>query len=381
LLYSYILVRLFSIGRRLLSARATLLAFLPLVAYCFASCAWSNDPGITLRRASFLAFSTLIGMILGADFTVTELIRLLAVASLVHIVLCAGFFAVAPHLLYSPSDLTGLKGLTTHKNIFGFLEGVAVLAFLLVPFPKARFLRIPLTAVAFVLLLLSHSSGSLVSTVGALAVLPVLYLFTIRGNYKLPLALVSSVGFVAVTLVIVQNIEAIPALLSKDPTLTGRTQLWQLILVAIGHHPLLGYGFDSFWQGLQGDSLEIISQVGWLVPTAHNGYLDLLLGTGIVGALLMLPSLVLTITRAAHYLLTERSTSRYFPIAFLVLWLIYNLNESALLTRSGLPFLLVTALVTSLGCHKVGRASAVQIRYTAPVDRRPFPGPAVPDLR
>ena len=314
--YIFILLRIYSIGNRLLASRPTWLAFTPLVLFCCVSSTWSSDPAVTLRRAAFLMLSTLIGIILGIDFSIPQLVRLLAAASLLHMLLCGAFFLVSPSLLYSPSDLHALKGLTTHKNIFGFEEGVALIAFLLVPFRHLAAWRFPLAISAGILVVLSHSSGSLVATLCAVLALPLLFLFSRSGTHRIPLALVSSVGMTGLTVLLTQNAAEIPALLSKDPTLTGRTELWSLIMVAIGHHPLLGYGYDSFWQGLQGESLEIIRGVGWLVPTAHNGYLDLLLSTGICGAVLILPPLLLTAAHSARYLTTEPTTARFFRLLF-----------------------------------------------------------------
>ncbi len=358
LLYLFILARLLTNRRQILWASRGIVSFAPIVVLCVVSAAWSTNPGLTIRRAIFLILTMIIGLILGTDFSVVELIRLLAVACLIHIALCLFCLFVAPSLLYSPSDPQSLKGFTTHKNIFGFEEGLALLAFLLVPFHRLCGLRIPLAVLAGVLLILSRSSGSLVATLCTLSLLPLLFVARFRGTDRIPIVLMAILLVSAASVLLYQNASIIPGLFSKDATLTGRTELWSLVLVAIGHHPLCGYGFDSFWQGLQGDSLTIIRGVGWLVPTAHNGYLDLLLGTGFAGALLFLPPLIQTISRAFRFLTIERSSAKSFPIAFIFFWLIYNLNESALLTRGGIPLLLFVSLSTALGIriseYKVG---------------------------
>ena len=107
--------------------------------------------------------------------------------------------------------------------------------------------------------------------------------------------------------------------------------------------------------GLQGESLAIIRSVGWLVPTAHDGYLDLLLSIGWTGSLLFLPLLLQSIRRALHAVAVDKGSARYLPMAFLVFWLVYNLNESALITRSGIPFLLFV-------CFSVTTAKAAPVR-------------------
>lgn len=354
LVYGVILSRLIAAPGKFFKAISSIYAFLPVLVFAVLSAAWSTDPSVTMRRAGFLLLTSVIALILGADFELSDLIRLFAFASLIHIVLCAGFFAVAPHFLYAPSDAHSLKGLTTHKNIFGLEQGLAVLAFLFVPFKRFEAFRLPLACIAFVLLILSHSAGSLVATLCGLAVVPLLIIGRFRPAHRVPLILGGMVLVCSTLYLLVINASLLPALLSKDPTLTGRTELWRLVLIAIDHRSWLGYGFDSFWQGLQGDSLTIIRGVGWLVPTAHNGYLDLLLGIGYAGAALFLPAILLTALRALRYSASSSMpvlSARFFPFAFLIFWLVYNLNESALLTRSGIPFLLLVAISASLKMH------------------------------
>ncbi len=96
--------------------------------------------------------------------------------------------------------------------------------------------------------------------------------------------------------------------------------------------------------------------MGWLVPTAHNGYYDLLLGVGFFGAVCFLPVFLQMVARSLHYLTTERSSARLFPVAYLAFWLVYNLNESALVARSGIPFMLFVAISVSLAMQRSSKA-------------------------
>ncbi|HEY0758399.1 MAG TPA: O-antigen ligase family protein [Acidisarcina sp.] len=369
LFYAIILSRMVTHPARVLTSLAAAKTLLPILMFCVVSGAWSSDPGTTLRRALFLALTSLIGIIIGGEYDVPELARLLALASLIHIFATACLFAVSRHLLYSPSDPFSLKGLTTHKNIFGFEMGLAFLTMLLVPFRRLENLRWPLAAIALFLLLLSRSSGSLVATVFALLFVPFLLVLRFPSSQRVPVVLIALAALGGLGFLVVENAALLPAIFSKDTTLSGRTELWSLVVIAIGHHPMLGYGFDAFWQGLQGDSLTIIRGVGWLVPTAHNGYLDLLLGVGVVGALLFLLALVQFFARALRYAAAEQSSARFYPFVLLVFWLVYNLNESALLSRSGISYLLFCAITTSLGLRLAARHAAhpaPQAFYGAP---------------
>jgi exopolysaccharide production protein ExoQ len=352
IVYLFLMVRLIMHPQHYIRAAVKMRTLVPLLAICVLSAVWANNPRLSLQHSIALLITCLVGVMLGADFELPQIIRLFSVASTIHIVMLGVYFVVARHVLYSPSDPLSLKGLTTHKNVFGFDMALAVLAYATVPFRRLSFLRWPLAAIAFGLLLLSRSSGSLVSTIGAFAVLPFLFAMRFRGVQRIPLLLVSAIGAIGVAAVVFANQALLPVLLSKDATLTGRTDLWELVRVAISQRPLLGYGFDSFWLGLRGDSLNIILGVGWLVPTAHNGYYDLLLGVGYAGVVCFLPAFFQMLARGLRYLDTERSSARYFPIAFVAFWLVYNLNESALVTRSGIPFLLFVSMSASLAVQR-----------------------------
>ncbi|WP_049558612.1 O-antigen ligase family protein, partial [Limnoraphis robusta] len=72
-------------------------------------------------------------------------------------------------------------------------------------------------------------------------------------------------------------------LIGKDPSLTGRTDLWAWAREMIDKRPWLGYGYTAFWQGLDGGSAYIIRAARWPVPYSHNGILDLWLDIGLLG--------------------------------------------------------------------------------------------------
>ena len=348
ILYAVLLSRIITDPAKLMVSFSRTKLLLPIVLFSIGSAAWSTDPLTTLRRSGFLLLTVIVGVILGTDFEAPQIGHMVAIATAIHMVACCILFAVARHFLYSPSDPIAMKGLTTHKNVFGFEMALAVITFLLVPFSRLTPFRWPLAILASTFLVMSHSTGSMVAILCALAFLPLLSILRFPMVQRIPLLLFAIVAVSSGAFLIYQNAALLPAIVSKDSTLTGRTELWSLVLVAISNHPWVGYGFDSFWQGMHGDSLTIIRGVGWLVPTAHNGYLDLLLGVGIVGAVLFAAPLLQMIVRTLRYLVSEDSTARFYPIAFIVLWLVYNLNESALLTRSGMPLLFLVALSTSL---------------------------------
>lgn len=74
-------------------------------------------------------------------------------------------------------------------------------------------------------------------------------------------------------------------LLGRDASLTGRTEIWDFGFRYISAHPLFGGGYDVFFE----DDLNAPAQALWSesdyynAPSFHNGYIQILAETGIIG--------------------------------------------------------------------------------------------------
>jgi len=117
------------------------------------------------------------------------------------------------------------------------------------------------------------------------------------------------------------GVTAFSSALGRDDTLTGRTEVWAAILPARTQQPLLGYGFGSFWTDARRQLYDI--------PTAHNGYLDILLELGEAG-LAFYTAWLLSCARQLHRALVLDYEWASLGICLLLMSLIYNVTESAL---------------------------------------------------
>jgi O-antigen ligase len=72
----------------------------------------------------------------------------------------------------------------------------------------------------------------------------------------------------------------------RDPTFTGRFDIWRYGFEMLAYRPWTGYGFEGFWQTsttLQGESrLELAWEVEKIIH-GHNSYLDVALTMGLPG--------------------------------------------------------------------------------------------------
>ncbi len=117
------------------------------------------------------------------------------------------------------------------------------------------------------------------------------------------------------------DVASFSGLVDRNSTLTGRTYVWAAVLPAMKQQPLLGYGSGSFWT----DARRKLYQI----PTAHNGYLDILLELGEVG-LAFYTVWLLSCFRQLHRALAQDFDWASLAICFLVIGVIYNTTESAL---------------------------------------------------
>jgi exopolysaccharide production protein ExoQ len=113
------------------------------------------------------------------------------------------------------------------------------------------------------------------------------------------------------------------ALLGRNPTLTGRTDLWNLCLTLVTN-PFVGAGYESFWLGSR---LEIMWNYIRGVNQAHNGYLEIYLNLGWVGVVLLVAVLISgyrNIIRAIR----RREPMASLRLAFFVVVCISNCTEA-----------------------------------------------------
>jgi exopolysaccharide production protein ExoQ len=324
----------------------------PLLAFglfCLLSTVWSTDPPLTLRRSLFLLGTILFGVYLGGRYSIETLSRLLLYAFYVFCGFTLLYRVVAPVYVLDPDHGNALRGLAGHKNYFGECMAVFVLlAILAIPAGRSRLSRYGIILIAFVLLVASTSATSILACVVVACSIPLLKLFRLPAQKRWP-AVSAAVMILGVFIVIIeQSVDSVLSAFGRDTTFTGRSTIWEQVMISISRRPLLGYGFDVFWQGLKGESLNVIAASGWLVPEAHNGYLDAALSVGIVGLLFFMVCIGFLVRDAIWYIRQAPGLPGLWPITFLMYYLIHALTESSLITRDSLEFLLIAVLYTPL---------------------------------
>ena len=133
----------------------------------------------------------------------------------------------------------------------------------------------------------------------------------------------------------------------RDSTLTGRTELWQ-VLLRMDPKPIFGHGFESFWLG---DRLRTLHQLYYFKPTqAHNGYIEVYLNLGVVGLCFLVGLLLSSYFRlreqvASTLEMSETGSFARFGMAFLATYIVYNYTEGAF---KSLHFLFIIFLLCTM---------------------------------
>jgi exopolysaccharide production protein ExoQ len=109
--------------------------------------------------------------------------------------------------------------------------------------------------------------------------------------------------------------------------LSNRAPLWaELWDTGVAYRPWLGYGYAGFWTPARVEKISY--DQGWMVPHAHNTYLDQVLSIGIPGALLYIAALWGAALVAWRRNYRERTAESLLPAALLTWVALTGMAES-----------------------------------------------------
>jgi O-antigen ligase len=113
--------------------------------------------------------------------------------------------------------------------------------------------------------------------------------------------------------------------LGKDPGLTGRRDIWALVL-GLHTNPLIGTGFETFWLGSR---LEFMlnALVNLPINEAHNGWIEVYLNLGWVGLCFIALLIVTGYKRIISHIRQDPEKGCLF-LGFLLCALFYSFSEA-----------------------------------------------------
>lgn len=320
------------------------------LAFLLLSFLWSYEPDMTLKRGIAIVGTSAFGLYIASRYSPKEQLQILGWSFGIISLLSWVYGLLLPQYGVMGGVHSGTwRGIYTHKNTLGKMMVPSIIVFLLLLRNRHyRWLKGLGLAASVALLLLSTSKSALVISVLLLAMLGVCY--SLRLYYKLLVTVLSGVALAsgAVLLAITFNAEKLVTFLGKDLTLTGRTDIWVRVIDKIQHRPLLGYGYQGFWQGWESIGAEIWRGEGWSVPHAHNGFLDLCLELGLLGLSIFLIGFFFNWAKGIWRLRNFRGAEHIWPVMLLTFLVLSNLTETSLIKRNDIFWVLYVTISFSV---------------------------------
>ncbi len=324
------------------------LSLLGLAAWMFLSLLWSVNPAKSLQELSFQFAFILMGMLASVGRDHWDLLKLFVRTGVwfIGFNMLFAFFLPANGQGGEGSNSTDYKGLFPDKNHFGFfcttVAVSAVVRAINAERPGQRLACWLGAGIGVLGVWLSGSATALLMTM-AWSLLIVLGVGLVRSRRPHKLAATgvmllagSAIGLMAM------NSDQVLAVLGRSSNLTGRTEIWVAVQRAIAERPFTGFGWHALWLDEDPTSIRFWSyNYGDPFYHAHNGFLELAVELGLVGAVLGWGFIVLLLVRSLRELRVD-PRGRLWPVVLIPLVLAYNLVE--VMGFSDATFIVLVAL-------------------------------------
>ena len=200
------------------------------------------------------------------------------------------------------------RGMEVQKNWLAQNSLYCLLSsIVLFKFDKTRYTKLYDSVLILISVLIIYKAHSSTNLIAIIIIVFMGFIFQIESVFKtlgigrsiLGLTFLFLLTFGGIFLIFSSEIFGlIPGYFGKDTTLSGRVDIWNFVWNDIENRFLLGYGFATYW--IMGSSkLEIFASYfeGFVVNSAHNGYLEIILQVGFIGFIFFLFPIVAYIYR------------------------------------------------------------------------------------
>jgi exopolysaccharide production protein ExoQ len=317
-------------------------AIIPLMTILFISIIsqyWSLVPSSTSKRALYLLAVSLAGIFMGLELKQKTIIWILEIFSTLIIIISYIMIFLYPHAAIMTRFSVGAwTGLFDHKNELGNMAAFFSILFLfrLLNFRNdgwlVRLYGMLFFALSLFILIKSDSAASLISFI-AIVCIVILAMAFLKWGHLLQTkgkVFISAIGIFLLGVLLIFR-DSILGIFGRNSSFTGRVPLWVGLIPYIKSKILLGYGFgEAFWSGGAGQPLtdELLKTTGWDPSLSHNGYLEAILGTGLIGFVFYISFFIQTAYFSITYFLRERIVGSLIFTAWFVQVMLINIVEN-----------------------------------------------------
>lgn len=342
-----------------------LLVFLLLI---LLSAFWSETRDYTLKASFAFLLITIVSAYIGKRYSFEKLDKILRWNLALNAILSAYYALLVPSVGINATK-NSWQGINSHANPFAALMALssALWLFETLNNPKRRWLSGGVSLLSLYALQSAESAGAKVNFLALISLLLVSrFLKRLSFHWAMFMIVLFLVVGISLSLVITENLEAIVVDgLGKDLTLTGRTPLWEYLIVEkITLRPWLGYGFHGFWQPWRGSDNPAANALDgklwmpsgdgyWTPPHAHNGFMEIILELGWVGFFIFALSFIITLFAVVQCLVRKepgyKAIDSILPLILFMYIIFPNLTISRLTEPTEIwCFYVIIAVGTSL---------------------------------
>jgi len=337
------------------------LAVLPVV-----SMLWSQNPITSFKQGLFLMASMIFAVYLAKAIEPERLLRILWMTGVIAAISSAFLAVLLPGVGIDNHTERGgeWQGIFTGKNICAMNMFFLLIPVLLMK-PRRRLVKYGSVLVILFVIGMTQSKTAWLITIALL-----IFVATLKFVGSFPpkdrvLMMMLMGGALAVVVVILYiNSDRLLALAGRDSTLSGRKAIWAALMVSIMKRPLLGYGYRAFWQGLTGESANVIIAIDWITGYAHNGFLAVWSEVGALGLGLFILSFLKGVRDAVTCFYLGRPNYVDWYISVLLFTPIYNYSEANLMFPFELIWVLYVIACIGLDAHARQRRSMLSSQET-----------------
>ena len=323
-----------------------------LISMAVASFAWSDFPKDSLMRGITTIQTAIVGLYMASRYRLKEQVRLvgwtmgiMAVFSFLYTLALPGYGKETG--MHAPA----WRGPYAHKNPFAQMMTLASVTLLLLAMDspkKYRFQLWTIFGMAIILVLMSTSKTGLLITLNLILLVPFYQALRWSDGIMIPVIIFVLLVVGCGTTFLLAYWEPVLYGLGKDPTLSGRTDVWEIAIYQILKRPLLGYGYQAYWRN-DGAAFFLRKQVNYDAAHAHNGFINIGLDLGLLGIALFSLSIITTFIRGVTMMRLTRSSLDLWPLMYMSYLIFYNQTESAIIAHNSLLFVLHVATSFSVG--------------------------------
>ncbi len=340
--YGLVAVTAIVSGSRPWAARRLVGVHLAFVAVLLLSTVWSIDPWRSFEQSLILA--TAVAAMLGAGSALSPIALLSSLWAAMQSTLVWSVWARWREWPNSVDNRGYLTGVFFNRNLLGAATAVAGLTSIaLIWVWRRRPLALaPLAGLGLAIAIGYHTDSvtpliavGLSVLTGAFAVLWI----RASAEHQRQLRFLPALAAVAALTAFLFR-DTVTSWFGRSPSMTGRTGVWYDIVDAWSRRPVQGFGFMAAWfdEGLRA-ALRARGRNLW---EAHNGYLEVLVGGGLV-AVVALGAVIWFVIRALRCSIASRSPYAPWFAAAVMYVAVVNLGETNI-GANRVPWMILVAV-------------------------------------